>query len=295
MTQNPVLRELGFAAQDRVVIVHADDVGMCGATIDAFFELYAGGLTSAGSVMVPCPWFPDVATRCRGRTDLDLGVHLTLTSEWDGYRWGPISSRDPASGLLDEEGYFYRNQDRWGTIDPELARCEITAQVDRAEAAGIDVTHVDTHMGAVLNSSLTDDYVRLGVARRTPVLVTRDPAWIDAATEPKLATWEQQGVPIFDHIRVMPRSAPATDGLALTKQLFDELPVGLTYLITHPARDTPELQAIAGDWPQRVAEFETLRDPELVRYVRALGVQVVGWRPFRDLMRNGCINAEGEA
>jgi len=295
VTQNPALRELGFAPQDRVVIVHADDVGMCGATIDAFFELLADGLTSAGSVMVPCPWFPDVATRCRGRTDLDLGVHLTLTSEWDGYRWGPISSRDPASGLLDEEGYFYRNQDRWGTIDPESARCEITAQVDRAEAAGIDVTHVDTHMGAVLNSSLTDDYVRLGVARRTPVLVTRDPAWIDAATEPKLAAWEQQGVPIFDHIRVMPQNPPATDWLALTKQLFDELPVGLTYLITHPASDTPELQAIAGDWRQRVAEFETLRDPELVRYVRALGVQVVGWRPFRDLMRNGCINAEGEA
>jgi chitin disaccharide deacetylase len=156
MTQNPALRALGFAAQDRVVIVHADDVGMCGATIDAFFELVADGLTSAGSVMVPCPWFPDVATRCRARTDLDLGVHLTLTSEWDGYRWGPISSRNPASGLLDEEGYFYRNQNQWGTIDTEAARCEITAQVDRAEAAGIDVTHVDTHTHGVGAARLAD-------------------------------------------------------------------------------------------------------------------------------------------
>jgi predicted glycoside hydrolase/deacetylase ChbG (UPF0249 family) len=292
MTQNPALRELGFAAQDRVVIAHADDVGMCGATIDAFFELVADGLTSAGSVMVPCPWFPEVAIRCRARTDLDLGVHLTLTSEWDGYRWGPISSRDPASGLLDEEGYFYRHQDQWGTIDPDATRCEITAQVDRAEAAGIDVTHIDTHMGSVLHGSLTDDYVQLGVARRTPVLVTRDPNWIDAVTEPKLATWEQQGVPIFDHVRVMPQNVPAADWLALTKQLFEELPVGLTYLISHPAKDTPELRAIAGDWRQRVADFETLCDPELVRHVCALGVQVVGWRPFRDLMRNAGASAE---
>jgi predicted glycoside hydrolase/deacetylase ChbG (UPF0249 family) len=296
MTQNPALCKLGFAPQDRVVIVHADDVGMCGATIDSFFELLADGLTSAGSVMVPCPWFPDVATRCQGLAELDVGVHLTLTSEWDGYRWGPIASRDPALGLLDEQGYFYPNQSRWATIDPEAVRCEITAQVDRAEAAGIDVTHIDTHMAAVLHPSLVDDYVRLGVARRTPVLVTRDPAWVDAETEPKLAGWEQLGVAIFDHVRVMPLDAPATDWLPFAKKLFDELPAGLTYVITHPARDTPELRAIAGDWRQRVADFETFRDPELVRYVHELGIHVVGWRPFRDLMRGECTAARvGEA
>lgn len=285
MTHNPALRELGFAPQDRVVIVHADDVGMCGATVDAFLELAQDGLTSAGSVMVPCPWFPQVAARCRERAELDVGVHLTLTSEWDGYRWGPISSRDPASGMLDDEGYFYRNQDRWSAIDPEAVRTEIGAQVDRAVAAGVDVTHIDAHMLAVMHPALTEDYVDLGFTHRTPVLLTRDAGWVGALAESKIAHWEQQGLPVFDHVRMMPLDGPATDRLELAKRMFDELPAGLSYLVTHPARDTPELRAIAGDWPQRVGDFETFGDPELARHVRSLGVLVVGWRPFRDRMR----------
>src|SRR5205823_2994646 len=108
------------------------------------------GLTSSASVMVPCPSFPQVATRSRGRPDLDVGVHLTLTSEWDCYRWGPISTRDPAAGLIDDEGCFYRNQDRWPRVDPAAVRAEIEAQVDRALTSGLDLTHIDTHMFSML-------------------------------------------------------------------------------------------------------------------------------------------------
>ncbi|MCU1451263.1 MAG: uncharacterized protein JWP02_3433, partial [Acidimicrobiales bacterium] len=149
MRHNPALRDLGFSATDRVVVVHADDIGMCAATVDAFLELRGRGLTSSGSVMVPCPAFPDVAARAR-RTDLDVGVHLTLTSEWDRYRWGPVSALDATSGLVDEEGCFHRNQDRWTHIDPDAARTEMDAQVDRALAAGLDLTHLDCHMFSML-------------------------------------------------------------------------------------------------------------------------------------------------
>jgi chitin disaccharide deacetylase len=282
---NPALRELGFAPQDRVVVVHADDVGMCGATVDAFLELSDAGLTSSGSVMVPCPWFAQVAARCRGRSDIDIGVHLTLTSEWDGYRWGPISSRDPASGLLDEEGYFHRNQDRWVAVDRPSARREIEAQVDRALLAGIDVTHIDSHMCSVLHGGLAEDYVSLGLARGIPVLLSREAGWLAALSEAKIASWERRGATVFDHVQAMPLHQPATDWLGLAKRTFEQLPPGLSYLITHPAVDSPELRAIAGDWRQRVADFETFRDPALARHVRALGIEVVGWRPFRDLMR----------
>jgi hypothetical protein len=101
MDPNPVLRKLGFADDDRVVIIHADDIGMCQATMSAFADLVDFGLISSGAVMVPCPWFPQAAAYCRQHPLVDLGVHLTLTSEWDGYRWGPVSTRDPASGLID--------------------------------------------------------------------------------------------------------------------------------------------------------------------------------------------------
>ena len=200
---------------------------------------------------------------------------------------GPISTRDPSSGLIDEEGYFYRNQDTWSTVDVGAARHEMDAQVDRACAAGIDVTHVDSHMFSVLHGSLSDEYADLGFTRRTPVLLTRQPGWVAALSEPRIAAWEEQGLPVVDHLREMPLENPVTDRLAFAERLFDELPPGLTYLITHPATDTPELRAIAADWPQRVADFETLRDDGLADHVRSAGVQVVGWRPFRQLMATG--------
>jgi predicted glycoside hydrolase/deacetylase ChbG (UPF0249 family) len=284
---------------------------MCGATVDAFFELAEHGLISSGAVMVPCPWFSEVAARCRGRDDLDVGVHLTLTSEWDGYRWGPISTSDrsldvgvhltltsewdgyrwgPIStsdrscGLIDAEGYFHRHQDAWGAIDRVAARRELEAQVDRALGAGIDVTHVDTHMCSVLHAGLAGAYVDVAAAHRVPALLARQAGWVAALSEPRIAAWEQLGMPVFDHLRMMALDGPAAGRLADAKRMFEQLPPGLTYVIAHPAVDSPELRAIAGDWRQRAADFETFRDPELTRHVRALGIEVVGWRALRDLL-----------
>src|SRR5215208_5950011 len=106
MMPNPALRRLGFADNDRVAIIHTDDIGMCQASVTAFAELAAFGLISSGAVMVPCGWFPAVAADSRANPGYDLGVHSTITCEWDVYRWGPISTCDSASGLIDAEGYF---------------------------------------------------------------------------------------------------------------------------------------------------------------------------------------------
>ncbi len=282
---NPVLRELGFAADDRVVLLHADDVGMCGASVDAFFELAGGRLRVSGSAMVPCAGFAEVAARCRARDDVDIGVHLTLTSEWDGYRWGPISNCDRASGLIDDEGCFHRNQNAWKSIDRAAARAEIEAQVDRALAAGIDVTHVDTHMCACLHPCLADDYLALGRAHRVPVLVTRQPGWLAALSRARVERCERDGLPVFDDFRMLALDEPAAGGLERAKRAFEELAPGVTVVVAHPAADTPELRAIAPDWRQRVEDFEALRDPRLARHVRALGVELIGWRALRDLVR----------
>jgi predicted glycoside hydrolase/deacetylase ChbG (UPF0249 family) len=264
---------------------------MCGATVDAFLELRETGVTSSGSVMVPCPAFPDVAAPAGRRPDLDVGVHLTLTSEWDGSRWGPASATDPASGLVDDEGFFHRNQDRWTHIDPDAVRTEMEAQVDRALAAGLEITHLDCHMFSMLHADLIAHYVELGFARHLPVLMTRQPQWVAALSGGAIAGWEERGLPVFDHLREMPLDEPTSRWLDATTRLFDELPPGLTYLITHPATDTPELRAVATDWAQRVADYETFGDQDLVEHVRRSGVQVVGWRPLRELLRRRCVRA----
>jgi predicted glycoside hydrolase/deacetylase ChbG (UPF0249 family) len=282
--QNPILRKLGFSAGDRVVIVHADDIGMCRATIPAFFELAAGGLVSAGSVMVPCPWFLEAAAWARRDPDADLGVHLTLTSEWEHYRWGPVSIRDPSSGMIDANGCFHRSPALMNRPDPEAVRREMFAQVRLARDAGIDVTHIDCHMFAILAHGLADGYVALGFELGLPVLVTRQTAWVEILTPTVIEQWEEQGMPVFDHLReISPNHAPEHLPNAV-KTTFDELPAGLTYLLMHPALASPELRAIGGDLGHRVAEYETFRDPVLRDHVRNSGIQVIGWRSIRDQM-----------
>ncbi|MGH9277996.1 MAG: polysaccharide deacetylase family protein [Acidimicrobiales bacterium] len=281
---NPALTRLGFSADDRVVVVNADDVGMCAATVDAFFELAESGAVSSGSVMVPCPWFPEVASRCRKAPDLDVGVHLTLTSEWDGYRWAPLSTRDPASGLVDAEGYLHRNQDQWTDVDGGVARAEIEAQLGRAQAAGIDVSHIDSHMFSILHPSVTEPYVDVALSRRLPALMTRQPQWVAALTSAAIGGWEANGLPVFDHLREMPLTGSAGGRVDAVMGMFDELPCGLTYLIAHPANDTPELRAITPDWSHRVADLTTLRDPAVTGHIHRLGIEVIGWRPLKQAM-----------
>jgi predicted glycoside hydrolase/deacetylase ChbG (UPF0249 family) len=285
MTQNPVLRKLGCSPGDRVVIVHADDVGMCHATVPAFFELAAGGLVSAGSVMVPCPWFREAAAEARRNPEADLGVHLTLTSEWENYRWGPVANCDRTSGLADANGCFYRAPALMDRPDPNLVLQEMRSQVNCARDSGIDITHIDCHMFAMLAHGLADAYVALGFEFGLPVLMTRQRAWVDALTAAAINEWEERGVPIFDHLREMPLNHPAAALLDKAKRIFEELPPGLTYLLMHPALDTPELRAICTDWRQRVADYETFGNPELRDHVRRAGIHVIGWRPIHRLMR----------
>src|SRR5689334_8557163 len=168
---NPALEKLGYGPEDRVVIIHADDIGMCEATLPALTELCDFGLVSSAAVMVPCPWFPAVAALCRAHPEIDMGVHLTVNSEWESYRWGPISTRDPATGLLDGDGYFHG----WppatlAQAQPAAVAAEMRAQVARAQAAGIEPTHVDSHMGTVLRPPFLADYGAVAEEQRLPLL-----------------------------------------------------------------------------------------------------------------------------
>lgn len=291
---NPALQRLGYGAGDRVLIVHADDIGMCQATLPAIADLFDFGLVTSAAVMVPCPWFPQAAALLRERPGADVGVHLTLNCEWTSYRWGPIASREPATGLLDEQGYLHQ----WPPATVERAEvaavaAEIEAQVQRALAAGIDPTHADAHMGTVMNPRFLAEYVRLAERHRLPPMLHADvsrqgllPVDAAAASEYARLTGElsARGVPLFDDIRMLPLDDP-DDHVGYFKRLVDDLRPGLTMLILHPSVDTPELRAIAPDWRCRVANYQACLSAELRDYVRAAGVRLIGYRPLRDAMR----------
>jgi len=298
---NPALKELGFDAQDRVVIVHADDIGMCQATLPALADLLDAGVVSSAATMVPCAWFPEVAAFCRDHRAVDMGVHLTLTCEYRSYRWGPISTRDPASGLVDDEGYFHFGPAGvQAHATPEAVAGELLAQVERARSAGIDITHLDSHQLSVLHPGFLPAYTRLAVDNRLPLMLLRKDAagWYALAQGMGLAIdWETAhlvaekvyeleaiGIPLPDHAFMMPLDRP-DDRVGLARQALGGLPPGLTHLVLHPAVDTPELRAITADWPCRVADYEAFTSRELRNYLHRSGVQVIGYRALRDLVR----------
>ncbi len=292
---NPFLKQLGFSANDRVAIIHADDIGAYQASLPAIEDLFAAGLVSSCATMVPCPWFPAVAEWAKQTSGVDIGVHATLTAEYEHYRWGPLSTRDTASGLLDDQGYFHRTTLAVTEAgDPAAVAHEHQEQLDRALAAGIDVTHIDSHMGASFSTKFLPGYMAAGAAGRVPTFVPRLRAGLlgrDMSQEEiaQLTTFQQeleaQGLPLIDHIGFMPLNHHE-NRVAEAKTVFDSLPAGLSYVILHPAADTPELRAITpGDWQARVADYAAFTSSELRAYVRDSGIQVIGWRTIRDAMR----------
>jgi len=295
MEPNPVLKKLGLTANDRVAIIHTDDIGMCQASVDAFSDLAEAGIITSGAVMVPCPWFLHAAAYARAHRAADLGVHLTLTCEWQTYRWGPVSTRDPASGLLDGEGCLYHTSaDAQKHGDPAAMERELREQVRLALAHGIDATHIDTHMGTVAHPSLIDKYAAIARENRLPAMIFRmdEAGWraqgLDAGFARVAAGFVRQleaaGMPLLDSMMGMPLDSKE-DRLELTKARLSALPAGITHFIIHPSKDTPELRAITPrDWQCRAADYRTFMDDAVRRHLKDIGVHTIGYRALRELM-----------
>ena len=296
---NPALEKLGFKLDDRVVIVHADDIGMCHAANAAFWEDQAFGVVTCGSVMMPCPWVPEMAAWCREHPEADVGVHLTLTSEWEGYRWGPVSTCDPQSGLVDRDGCMWRsNQEVYEHMDVDAAIAEMRAQVERALSLGIDVTHVDTHMGTVMHPQLVSAYVQLALEYRIPAMLPRiskeraaewgvDPA-LGRMLLSKMDVLVASGFPVLDHICAArdPGDGDGAHRLDAYRRLFDSVPGGITHLLLHPSVPGHDIEAITDGAAYRIADYETFLCPELKDHVTGRGIHLIGYRRLRDLIRS---------
>jgi predicted glycoside hydrolase/deacetylase ChbG (UPF0249 family) len=288
MTLNPFLKKLGFSNTDRVVIIHSDDIGMCHASVQAFKDLWKFGTLTSGAVMVPCPWFPAVAQMCRENPEIDMGVHATLNAEWDAYRWGPVSTRDQASGLLDADGYFHQShQAVYDNAKPEAVEREVNAQIERALTAGIDVTHVDSHMGTIMSPLFVQSYIQAAASRLLPNMFPRMDAtgneMIDIKTDEQQL--EKMGVPMLEGLISMPLNEPNGE-MEIAKDLLGNLPVGITHFILHPSIDTAELRSIAPDWESRVANYNTFMSEELKKFIEQEDFKLIGYRQIRDAMRN---------
>jgi chitin disaccharide deacetylase len=296
MAPNPFLQKLGFSNTARVVISHTDDIGMCHASLRAFKDLWEFGTITSGAVMVPCPWFPATAQLCREDPEIDMGVHATLNAEWEAYRWSPLSTRDPASGLLDADGYFHQWQDAvYQNAKPEAVDAEVNVQIERALAAGIDVTHVDSHMGTIMSPLFIQSYIQAAASRRLPNMLPRIDAHgmeITGMSDVELKVYEpimnqllEAGIPMLEGLLSMPLTEP-NGQMETAKDLLGNLPVGITHFILHPSIDTAELRSIAPDWESRVANYSTFMKDELKIFIEQEDIKLIGYRQIRNAMRS---------
>lgn len=277
---------LGNSSNAKLLMVHADDAGMCHSVNLATREaLLAKGVASA-SIMVPCPWFSEIAELAREHPELDLGLHLTLTSEWKHYRWRPVAALDRVKGLLDPEGYLWRDVRSVAThASPAEVETELRAQIERARQFGVKFTHFDTHMGTLY---ARPDYfdVYTGLAREYKVVCMIPRPTAVAAAELKaypitvdmILKKEAEGHALLDRLVTGVSGRTVEERKESYRRFLRELQPGVTKLIVHLAKDDAEIRAVTNSWEQRWADFLFFTSDEARRLMSELGIRPVTYR-----------------
>ncbi len=269
--QQTLAEKLGYDADAKLLIVHADDIGLAQSVNEASNAAFASGGITSGSIMVPCPWFPDFAAYYKSHSDLDVGIHITLTSEWDHYKFGGVLPSTEIPSLLDSNGYFYPTTEEVAQhAVPAEAEKEIRAQIDRALSYGIKPTHLDTHMGSVLaQPELIQIYMKLGLEYNLPVFVPR--MLLMGIPEGEREMIKREFV-LVDRLFMLNVDGPEASWEEEYGKMIEKMSAGLNVMIVHLAYDNAEMQAVTMNHP---AFGATWREKDL-NYVQS--------QTFQDLL-----------
>ena len=272
---------LGYARDAKLVIVHADDLGMTHSVNAASIKGLESGLVTSASIMVPCPWFPEMADYAKAHTDADLGLHLTLTSERVFYRWGPVASKGNVRSLVDSNGYFHLNWTETTHIDAREVEIELRAQIERALAMGVRPTHLDSHQYRLFENGkdIFQSVLRVAHEYKLPVFMVHD--WF--ADRPYLERSLSADDLAVDHtVTIEPGVAPEKWADFYTTALKNLQP-GVTVFIIHLAFDDEEMRAATRErdtwgaaWRQR--DFNYFTSEEFRTLVREQNIKLVTWR-----------------
>ena len=281
----------GAAAQPKkLLIIHADDLGMSHSVNRATFESLEKGWITSSSILVPCPWFPEVAAWARAHPTADLGIHLAVNSEWTTFRWGPVSGRDKVPSLLDKDGYLpLLETEVVAHAQPADVERELRAQIDMAKAAGIHLTHLDSHMATLFHTQpLFDVYRRLGAAYDLPVLLERQGA--RGGNDSPWRVQAQQDA-LVDRVVSIDPGVPPSGWLDAYRALLTPLGPGVYQLIVHLAYDDEEMRGATADHPDwgarwRQSDFDMVKSQAFRDFLRDQGFTLVGWREVGKMKKS---------
>lgn len=286
-----LVERLGFPADARLLIINADDFGMNQATNTGTVKaLRSGGITST-TVMVPCPWFMQAVDFAKKNPQANIGVHTTLTSEWRSYKWGPVIGATTVASLVDDMGYFHPDvPPLYLNAKIEDVEAEVRAQIDKAIKAGLDVTHIDSHMGAMqyapgyhkLYIELAKDYnLPCRIAGRELMEQFGGGHLIDYA--------DSLGVLHCEELIMDGPSDTSEEGTAkYWKEQMSALKPGLvTEILIHCGQMTPEMEDTTGTALRRTMDTEFFAHPETLKWIREQGIELISYRELRELQRTG--------
>jgi predicted glycoside hydrolase/deacetylase ChbG (UPF0249 family) len=279
-----IAERLGHPADSKLLIIHADDLAVAHSVDVATFDALDRGAVSSASVMVPTPWITEVVAYAKAHPNADIGLHLTLTSEWDTYRWGSVEAPDKVPSLLDSAGTFPKDEKVVAaTAKPLEVEREIRAQIERALALGIRPTHLDSHMGSLFTTpELMATYVKVAREYRLPFLALRgDPR------SPPQASLSDKDV-VLDAVIIAGPEVPRNQWKEFYLKAIADLKPGLTEMIVHLGRDDSELQAVTVNhepygsaWRQR--DYEVMTSPEFRKALHDNHVILVTWKELQKL------------
>lgn len=280
--------KLGFPKEKKVIILHADDIGMCKEANLAAIDYLKKARIQSASIMMPCQYADDMIDWAKKHRQEDIGLHLTLTSEWKTYRWGPVSRLHDVPSLIDPDKKLWRN------VPDVVARAtvadvekEIRAQIDKSLAMGYRPDHIDTHMGTLYGHA---DYIKTFFAVAEEYQIPANV--IDVSNEAVLAGFRKQGYPItdevvklfddytlpkLDYFTSVPEGETYEKKIENFKNLIQSLKPGLTEIIFHPSVETAKLKTITDSWQQRAWEAKMFSDPDLINFFNKEGILFTNW------------------
>jgi hypothetical protein len=276
-----IQEELGYPASARLLIIHADDFGMADSVNRAIAVALEAGWVTSASILVPCPWLPQVALWANTHSQSDLGIHLALNSEWSGFRWGPVSSKDKVPSLVDAQGYLPLLEAQVAEhAKPAEVEAELHEQIDRAVGLGIPLTHLDTHMAALLGSpELIQVYRKVARYYQLPIPLKRAKNIGQIALSPSES--------LVDQVLQITPGVPPDQWRTAYENMLRPLGPGVYELIVHLAYDDEEMRAVTANHPDwgaawRQRDLDMVKSPEFRQFLKDQKFILVGWK---DLSR----------